>query len=105
MGHLWSVNPAFDENYGGLVMWIPGSMMFAVTAIFMIYRWGRQEERTANRRKGETITAAEFRSRCQAANRRMAIGLICFVATVLTLTYSTVLIYRYAGTLSRAMGF
>lgn len=97
MGRLWAISPALDENYGGLIMWIPGSMMFAVTAMLMIYRWAQQEERGLSRQIGdsEPVTAAEFFARRQAANRKMAVGLICFVITVVAITFTTVLVYHH----------
>lgn len=97
MGRLWISSAAVDENYGGLLMWIPGTMMFAATAMLMIYRWGREEERlTARRDDGErAISGPEFAYRKRGANRRTAIGLACFSATVLVITFTTVLIYHY----------
>ncbi len=97
MGRLWMSSAAADENLGGLIMWIPGSMMFAITAMLMIYRWGREEERLSARRGDGAIavSGAEFFRRKRGANRRTAIGLLCFSATVLVITFTTVLIYHY----------
>ena len=97
MGRLWMSSAAADENLGGLIMWIPGSMMFAITAMLMIYRWGREEERLSARRGDGAIavSGAEFFRRKRGANRRTAIGLLCFSATVLLITFTTVLIYHY----------
>ena len=99
MGRLWAISPLTDETIGGLTMWIPGSMMFAVTAMLMIHRWARQEDRSAARRGNgsETMTVAEFLSRRRSANRKMAIGLLCFAATVLAITFTTVVIYHDAA--------
>lgn len=99
MGRLWAINPAADENYGGLTMWIPGSMMFAATAMLMIYRWAQQEDRNVMRQRsdGKALTAAEFVLQRRSANRKMAIGLICFILTVLTITFTTVSIYHYSA--------
>lgn len=98
LGRLSMISPAVDENYGGLIMWIPGSMMFAATAMLMIYRWAQQEERSLRRSAavyGAAIGAAEFRLQRSGANRKMAIGLVCFVLTVAALTFTTVLTYHY----------
>ena len=97
MGRLWVASASADENYGGLLMWIPGSMMFAATAMLMIYRWGREEERLLARRGDEqkVISGREFTARKRGANRRTAIGLLCFSATVLMITFTTVLFYHY----------
>jgi hypothetical protein len=43
-------------------------------------------------------TIAEFVANRRSANRRMAIGLLAFSATVLVITFSVVLTYHYAGT-------
>ena len=86
------------ETYGGLIMWIPGSMMFCMTGILMIFRWAQQEERHWVRwggLAGEVVTAAAFRRQRRSANRRMAFGLVCFMATVIAITFSTMLFYHY----------
>ncbi len=100
MGRLWGLAPGTDEHYGGLTMWIPGSMMFAVTAMVMIYRWAQSEDRDVARpvQSGERVGAGEFLARRRAANRKMALGLVAFVATVAVITFSTVVIYHYAKT-------
>ncbi len=100
VGRLWGLAPGTDEHYGGLTMWIPGSMMFAATAMLMIYRWAQQEDRSLARRMaaGGQVSGAEFRVRRQAANRKMAAGLVAFVATVAVITFSSVMIYHYAKT-------
>lgn len=99
MGRLW-LNPSFDEQFGGLTMWIPGSMMFAATSMLMIYRWARQEERAAARlaATGAALPSpAEFVASRRSANRKMAMGLLAFAATVLTISLVVVLTYRYSG--------
>jgi putative membrane protein len=98
MGRLWSISPATDETYGGLTMWIPGSMMFVATAMLMIYRWAQQEERSfARSGAGRAVTAAEFVRQRRSANRKMAVGLVCFMLTVAAITFTTVLFYHYGG--------
>lgn len=100
MGRLWGLSAATDERLGGLTMWIPGSMMFAVTAMLMIYRWARQEDRAAARWGAAVAapTVPEFLASRRAANRRMALGLAAFAVTVLVITFSIVLTYHYSGT-------
>jgi putative membrane protein len=101
MGRLWGMSAATDEQLGGLTMWIPGSMMFAATAMLMIYRWAQEEERIAARRAraGAAVESVpEFLANRRSANRRMALGLVAFCATVLAITLSAVLTYHYAGT-------
>ncbi len=98
-GRLWAIAPATDENYGGLIMWIPGSMMFVGTAILMIYRWAQQEERAFARQRQprRPIGAGEFVSERRSANRKMAVGLVCFMLTVAAITFTTVFVYHFAA--------
>lgn len=37
-GRLWGVAPLEDESWGGLVVWIPSSMMLVVNAIIVFFR-------------------------------------------------------------------
>ena len=99
MGRLWAMAPATDENYGGLIMWIPGSMMFTATAILMIYRWAQQEERNLARRPAVAgpLAAAEFVLQRRTANRKMAAGLLCFMLTVALITFTTVFVYHFSA--------
>ncbi|MGB8181484.1 MAG: cytochrome c oxidase assembly protein [Stellaceae bacterium] len=107
MGRYW-LSPAVDEQFGGLTMWIPGSMMFAATSMLMIYRWARQEERTAARQRGigaAPPTAEEFVASRRSANRKMAIGLLAFAASVLIISLSVALTDRYVGGPPGTSGF
>lgn len=97
-GRYW-LSPAVDEQFGGLTMWIPGSMMFAATSILMIYRWARQEERATARLQSSNFvvpTVAEFIASRRSANRRMAIGLLAFAVTVLLISVSVIFTYHYS---------
>lgn len=107
MGRYW-LSPSVDEQFGGLTMWIPGSMMFAATSMLMIYRWARQEERAVARRQGTgmaTLTIEEFLVSRRSANRKMAIGLLVFAASVLIISLSVALTDRYAGGTPGINGF
>ena len=33
---VWGIDPATDQNIGGIIMWIPGSMMYIIAALIMI---------------------------------------------------------------------
>lgn len=33
---LWGIDPVTDQTIGGLIMWIPGSMMFIIAALILI---------------------------------------------------------------------
>lgn len=96
LGRLGSLSPALDESYGGLEMWILGSMMFVISIMLVIYRWALQEERGLSKRPGADgpIMAREFFAQKRSANRKMAIGLVCFMVTVVAVTFATVLVYH-----------
>jgi putative membrane protein len=96
MGRLWAIDPATDERFGGLTMWIPGSMMFATAAILMVYRQARQEDHAATRSGITSTMTTTALSRPQPANRRLAIGLLGGVAMVLFITFATVMICHYS---------
>lgn len=40
---LWGIPPVRDQAYGGLIMWIPGSMMYLLFALIFIARYIQQE--------------------------------------------------------------
>lgn len=97
VGRLWSIDPLVDERFGGLTMWIPGCMMFAAAAMLMVYRRGLHEDQTAGRRRNEAVaTASETRARQRQQNRKLALGIVGFAATVLAITFAVAILYHYA---------
>ena len=42
---LWGISVLNDQQLGGIVMWIPGSMMYIVAALVFIACWLQEEER------------------------------------------------------------
>lgn len=42
-GRIWGVWPALDQQIGGLIIWIPGSMMTVIGALIVFVRWLREE--------------------------------------------------------------
>ena len=40
---LWGINPVLDQRIGGVIMWIPGSMMFIIAALILIARLLKEE--------------------------------------------------------------
>ncbi|HZP94634.1 MAG TPA: cytochrome c oxidase assembly protein [Burkholderiales bacterium] len=44
-GRIWGVSAISDERYGGLIIWIPGGMMYVVAMLAVIRLWGAQEEK------------------------------------------------------------
>ncbi|HKJ71604.1 MAG TPA: cytochrome c oxidase assembly protein [Gammaproteobacteria bacterium] len=44
-GRVWDVSPLVDQQIGGLLTWIPASMMSALTALIVLRMWLRESER------------------------------------------------------------
>ncbi len=49
-GRLGGLDAMSDEQLGGLIIWIPGSMMFVVAALLLLKLWDRHEVREQERR-------------------------------------------------------
>ena len=86
-GHAWHVSMLTDEQTGGIIMWIPGTMMFAISALVIVYRWASEETRLVERR---ARTGRELRAATRPANRALAFGLGGFSLLMLVLTLSIV---------------
>jgi putative membrane protein len=41
---LWGISVMQDQMLGGVIMWIPGSMMYILAALVLISRWLQEEE-------------------------------------------------------------
>jgi putative membrane protein len=98
MGRMFGLNAATDEQIGGLTMWIPGCMMFAVSAILILHRWGVDEERAAERRRRMgTVEAhsAEKAAKLSSSNRALAVGLGSFVVLVLFVALTSAVLYDH----------
>jgi cytochrome c oxidase assembly factor CtaG len=46
---LWGISVMEDQMLGGALMWVPGGMMYALTAVILLARWLQQEEERAAR--------------------------------------------------------
>ena len=84
IGHFWHVPMTLDEQTGGAIMWIPGCMMYAISAGVLLYRWGRQETRDHDVRVRDGRAAV---ARAQGANGRLALGLAGFAVAMLSLAF------------------
>lgn len=98
MGRMFGLDGATDEQIGGLTMWIPGCMMFAVSVILILHRWGVDEERANERRL--RMGTAEAHAAAQAANlsrtnRALAVGLGSFVLLVLFVALTSAILYDH----------
>jgi putative membrane protein len=50
---LWGISVLDDQALGGAIMWVPGGMMYALTAIVLLARFLEQEESHAARMLGD----------------------------------------------------
>lgn len=98
MGRMFGLAAATDEQIGGLTMWVPGCMMFAVSAILILHRWGVDEERSAERRRRmgtEQAYAANRAANLSRSNRALAVGLGSFVVLVLFVALTSAVLYDH----------
>jgi putative membrane protein len=74
VGRLW-ISGELDELLGGILVWIPGSMMGLIGLLAVIRRWGRGEERAYRRLRpvasqgGAAVAAAAHASASRSAAR------------------------------------
>lgn len=98
MGRMFGLNALTDEQIGGLTMWIPGCMMFAISAILILHRWGVDEERAVARRERlgtSRAYEAERAANLQRSNRALAVGLSSFVVLVLFVALTSAVLYDH----------
>lgn len=98
MGRMFGLDAVTDERFGGLTMWIMGGMMFALSAILVLFRHGMEEERSAARRQRlgtAGIHAATLAAGRNRANRATAIGLATFVFAVLSIALTSAILYEH----------
>jgi putative membrane protein len=98
MGRMFGLDAATDEQIGGLTMWIPGCMMFALSAILILHRWGSDEEKAVERRRRlgtEEAHAAARATNLASSNRALAVGLGSFVILVLLMALTSAVLYDH----------
>jgi cytochrome c oxidase assembly factor CtaG len=44
MPRLWNISVMADQQLAGVIMWVPGSMMYIIYALILAARWLKQEE-------------------------------------------------------------
>lgn len=97
VGRLW-LSPASDEQIGGLTMWIPGTMMFALAALVVLHRWAVDEGRSDARRSRigtAQAHAVSVNARSGRSNRLLALGLGSFAALVLAVAMGAAALYEH----------
>lgn len=87
LGHMWHVSELTDEQTGGIIMWIPGTMMFALSAMWIIYSWGLEETRLTERR---IRSGRDMVARSRQGNSALAFGLAATALLILVLAISVV---------------
>lgn len=82
VGRLFGVHPLIDETVGGFIIWVPSCMMYLVAAIIVLHMWGKQEERSEEKRlaRGDAgpTTGAALVAQAAPKNRAMALGVVGF---------------------------
>lgn len=84
-GRWWGITPLTDELLGGLIIWIPASMMGLIAVLLLVRLWGQSDTRLDDRRlRGFTIppgnpAAANAMNGTDPsrARRRLGWGLAC----------------------------
>jgi putative membrane protein len=54
---LWGLSPLEDQQLGGLIMWIPGSVPYVLAGLYVFARWLRVAEARAVRRESALFAA------------------------------------------------
>ena len=102
-GLLWHQSAVLNERLGGMVMWIPSSMVVAISGIICVYRFALNEDRVEARRVASgphrPLSPDDFMALRRTGNRKFAWGLVSFAAAVLVLIFS--LAVGYEHTLNR----
>ncbi len=73
-GRLWGLDALLDERFGGLIMWVPGGVVFGVLILIVMRHWGKREDRLdALGRRG--LVSKPVLSSPNTGNGRLAWGL------------------------------
>jgi putative membrane protein len=104
-GRMFGVDAITDEQIGGLTMWIPGCMMFAVSVILILHRWGTEEERAELRRVRMGTSQAHLAAKAASLkrnNRALAVGLASFAILVLFVALTSAVLYDHESSVAAA---
>ena len=74
-GRAWELDALADEQIGGLVAWIPGSMMYVAAALLLLDLWSRHETRADERRRRGLPPAGAAQAGPRGAPDNRALGL------------------------------
>lgn len=73
-GRLWGLDALLDERFGGLIMWIPGGIVFGVLLLIVMRIWGKREEQLQASGRRNVSSKSGFSSP-NSGNGRLAWGL------------------------------
>jgi len=73
-GRLWDLDALLDERFGGLIMWIPGGIVFGVLLLIVMRLWGKRENQLDAPGRRGVVSKPVFLCR-NTGNRRLALGL------------------------------
>lgn len=92
LGRLYGTPALTDEQFGGLIIWIPSAMMCLFSILIIIHWWGRRETRNDAYWAGRPFsnsaalsrpaTAAALIEYARPKNRSLATGMTVFVFAV-----------------------
>ena len=98
-GRLFGIDPLTDEIAGGLIIWIPSSMMCAIAVLIAMHRWAAHEHKGAIRRlewspsNSRALewpeTAEELRIKVAASNRITALVLSAVSLSIFVIALAT----------------
>ena len=83
-----------------VIMWIPGTMMFAVSALVVLYRFGSEEQRVTDQRLRAGRALVVERKR----NGTLAFGLAAFSLMLLAVVFSLVATIDHTHSRARDFG-
>ena len=93
-GRIWGLAALQDEQLGGFMVWIPGSMMFVVLLLVVIRLWGARETRMeALRQRG--LSPGSPAPDVNAANRAVAVRLAAIALLVAVSVAAAAVLYRF----------
>lgn len=104
---LLSYSPLADEQIGGVIIWIPSSLLCLIAILLVVHMWGLHEERLNGERllnPGSNsaallypTTGAGLIARARGKNRAMAAGFSLFVLMVFITAILVAILYTTKG--------
>ena len=109
-GRLYGLAAGTDEHIGGIIIWIPSSMMCLIAILFVIHMWGRQETVLDERRQAGLpgprgsapvpTTGAALVAVARPKNQAMALSVVAFAVSVFATVFLVAVLDIRPGTRS-----